>query len=219
MIQDNTKSEKLERIEYSNNLLKKLAVNFENIKKIDRAIASEFEKRLAFAEDSVKFMLNDSADSGEDFSSVFALFDMLFDAENANLDSFFVGEHVIRENIFLCEYLFRCIDSSHRIAEYMKYYSEMQNKRAANIGDFIEKIEFDGYRKKNADIKINLSDKLTFNKLMSYLNLCDFQIMRLNYDSGENTVHLTADIQNKNFLFNVFIGLIRYYKVAIDIIG
>ena len=202
MIQDNEIFEK-------RNLLNKLAVNFENIKRIDTAIAAELEKRIAFAEDCVKSLLSGNMDNDSE-KEISSLFDMLFDIEESNYDSFFVGENVIRENIFPCDYIFKCIACTHHLIEYMLYYNEIQNKRISEglPDDFI----YGFYGKKTADIKINLNEKLTFNALMSYINLCGFQVLQLNYNSKENEAHLILDIQNKSYMFSVFTGIIKCYK-------
>ena len=187
-----------------------VTVNFENIKRIDRTIASELEKRFAFAEDSVKILTSgDIADRKE----MASMFDMLFEIEEANYDSFFVSENVIRENIFPCGYIFKCIDSTHRLIEYMQYHGEMRNR---GIGaDLTDEFNFAGYGKKTAEIKITLNERLTFSGFMSYINLCGFQVLQLNYDSEKNQAHFVLDIQNKSYMFSVFMGIIKCYDVDI----
>ena len=182
-------------------LIEILSVNAENIKRIDRRIASELERRIGFAEDCVKILLGGKEEMAY-------LFDMLFDTEELNYDSYFVSENVIRENIFPCNYIFRCIDETHRLTEYMQYYDEIQYKRVFSDDTF-----FEVYGKTTADMKLTLNEKMTFSKLTSYINLCGFQVRQLNYSSEENDVHLALDIQNKSYMFNVFTGLIRCYKV------
>ena len=193
-----------------------LSVNFENIKRIDKTIASELEKRFAFAEDCVKVLTSgDKSDIADraDRKEMASIFDMLFEIEESNYDSFFVSENVIRENIFPCGYIFKCIDNTHRLIEYMQYHGEMQNR---GIGaDLTDEFNFAGYGKKTADIKITLNERLMFSGFTSYINLCGFQVSHLNYDSEKNQAHFVLDIQNKSYMFSVFMGIIRCYDVDI----
>ena len=208
-------------------LLNKLSVNFENIKRIDKIIASELEKRIAFAEDCVKILLNsdgDTDDSAENIKpEISSVFEMLFDIEEANNESAFVSENVIRENIFPCDYIFKCIDCAHRLIEYTQYHDEAQNTKSGAFSPDISDISisddfvFSVYRKKTADIKISLNEKLLFSKLMSYINLCNFQVIKLNYESEKQQAHLKIDIQNKSYIFGIFIGLIKCYKTEITV--
>ena len=191
-----------------------MSVNFENIKRIDRIIASELEKRFAFAEDSVKVLLVDETiEDNADRKEMASIFDMLFEIEEANYDSFFVSENVIRENIFPCGYIFKCIDNTHRLIEYMQYHGEMRNR---GIGaDLTDEFNFAGYGKKTAEIRITLNERLTFSGFVSYINLCGFQVLQLNYDGEKNQVHFVLDIQNKSYMFSVFMGIIKCYNVDI----
>lgn len=195
-------------------ILNILSVNFENVKKIDKTIASELEKRLAFAEDCVKILL--SSDTSKEREDTSSLFDMLFDIEESNYDSFFVGENVIRENIFPCHYIFKCIDCAYRLIEYMQYHDEIQNRRVGislfDSSDISDNFTFGIHGKKIADIKVALKGKLAFNRFTSYINLCDFQVLQLNYNSEENEAHLILDIQNKSYMFSVFIGVLKCHE-------
>ena len=185
-------------------------INFENINNTNIIIAGELEKRFSFAEDNAKILLCQNKDID------FSFFVNLIGAEKSKINFGNIKKHIIDENIFLCEHIFKTVNFGSLFLSYLTYIE----KNPEILSNYKNMFESSGLNETDEiSLNIKLNEKFSLNNLLQYTSLFNFKILLFYYDGEQNSVDISINISDTGIkdginIFAVFIDLLKYFGIS-----